>query len=249
MDASADLLGGLPDLLAFLTTGPHPDQVATRLVTGPGRNFDAAIAGILVTDGDNLRVIGRHAYLHADANARYPLWADLPVSHAVREGTVIVLDSARVEDEYADLAEAWNHAPELAGREAIVCGPIISRGMPIGGYFMACDSPPSWQTLDYALLAGCGRALALWLEHVGAPSIDDPTPDRGTPTLTQRQQAIVRHLAAGRTVTAIAATLGCSVSTVKSDLRSISRALDAEGRAGVVRRARELGLTDEPATP
>ena len=248
MDTATDHLGGLPALLAVLGGSPTGDEVATALVEGPGRHFDAAVCSILVREPDEMYVVGRHGYTGTTPQARFPVWGDLPVAQAVREGTVVVCDTGQAEDEFAELGPAWRHTPELAGRATIVCAPITARGISLGGYFLACDSRPTWNSLAFGLLEGVGRSLAMWLEREGLiPAVPSPDAAPEVPDLTPRQVALLRMLAAGRTTAAMAAALGCSVSTVKADLQRIGRLIGISERTALVGRAVELGLLDADA--
>lgn len=237
MTTAGEHLGGLPAFLEFLGTSPTGDEVAAQLVHGPGRVFDAGVGIIVSLEDGALRVVGRHGYTSTHRSVRYPLNRDLPVETSVREGAIIVRASRKAEEEFADLAGAWAHTPELLQRDAIVCAPIITRGVSIGGFFLACDSPPRWDSLGYSLLEGVGRGLALWMAKAHAS-------DGGTqaPALTPRQAAILDQLARGRTTAAIAATLGVSASTVKMEMQRIGRAVGAQGRTAMVAQARALGL-------
>ena len=242
MDSSASYLGGLPDLLASLCTLPSGDEAAAALVEGPGTVFDAGAATILVVDDGDLRVIGRFGYGSTDPDSRYRVADDLPVSRAVREGAVIVSLTAEAESEFADMRDAWRHAPELSTHHAVVSGPIVSNGVAIGGFALHCSTAPTLGSLDIALVDAIGQALALWLAHPGAVDPGATATEGDGPAVTSRQLAVLRLLATGRTTAAIAASLGCSASTVKVEVHRLSRALDAHGRADLVARARQHGL-------
>ncbi len=63
-----------------------------------------------------------------------------------------------------------------------------------------------------------------------------------TDLLTQREEAILAHVASGRSNKEIARELGVSPETIKSHLKRILLKLSADTRAQAVARAMDLGL-------
>ena len=60
--------------------------------------------------------------------------------------------------------------------------------------------------------------------------------------LTTRELEVVRHLATGKPISAIAGSLHVSMNTMKTHLRNIYRKLEVDGRESAVTRAKELFL-------
>ncbi len=66
--------------------------------------------------------------------------------------------------------------------------------------------------------------------------------------LTPREREILRCLAKGYTNREIAEKLYLSVRTIESHRAHIQDKLNVKGRAALQRKARELGLADDPPT-
>ncbi|GAA4257315.1 LuxR C-terminal-related transcriptional regulator [Dactylosporangium darangshiense] len=79
----------------------------------------------------------------------------------------------------------------------------------------------------------------LAVEHRADPNRGDP---EGVPALSARQADVLRRLAARIPVGEIAAELNVSVTTVRTHIRGILRALEVDEPADAIRRAGELGL-------
>lgn len=60
--------------------------------------------------------------------------------------------------------------------------------------------------------------------------------------LTNRELEVVKHLATGKPISAIASTLHVSLNTMKTHLRNTYRKLEVDGRDGAVAKAKELFL-------
>ena len=69
-----------------------------------------------------------------------------------------------------------------------------------------------------------------------------PGPVREAPTLTEREQEVLRCLQTRLTTREITGELYISMNTLKSHLKSINRKLGASSRSDAVARARTLGL-------
>ncbi|HEY0186875.1 MAG TPA: LuxR C-terminal-related transcriptional regulator [Cellulomonas sp.] len=82
------------------------------------------------------------------------------------------------------------------------------------------------------------RVLLAGADDIPAPLRDG---DR-TVDLTERELVVLRHLADGTELAALAVELHVSHNTVKSQVRSVYRKLGVRSRADAVSRARELGL-------
>jgi LuxR family transcriptional regulator, maltose regulon positive regulatory protein len=77
----------------------------------------------------------------------------------------------------------------------------------------------------------------------GARRPDPARGDRATvPDLSPREREVLHQLAARRSTTRLAEDLAVSPNTVRSHVRTLQRKLAAPDRAGIVHRARRLGL-------
>lgn len=107
----------------------------------------------------------------------------------------------------------------------------------------------------YILKEESGAELVRMLEEVlrGRPPLSDSiarrilehlrvNEDPSRPSFTEREQAIVRLLAQGTTVSGTAKVLGISAHTVQHHVKSVYRKLDVHSRAELTRAAIDLGL-------
>ncbi len=90
-------------------------------------------------------------------------------------------------------------------------------------------------------LAAAIRAAAL-----GEPATAEPSPRAAYPTLTTREQAIVRLVVEGRSNDEIGAALAIATKTVEGHLRRVFERLGIESRASLSARAVAEGWLDVP---
>ena len=241
-------LSGMSVLLSAVAQAAHPDEVAAALVKGPGSAYDATSGAILWRRGDQLIVLGLYGYRPSEVEgfAGVNLNEDYPLVRAFLEGEVVIDSTTTVADDYSAMAKPGSRWRALADRleaGSIVSAPILCDGSPIGAYALNCTTDPVWSSLDIAVLDSVSAALGLWLTHPdsGLPVAPGSTPPE-VADLSPRQVAILRMVATGRTNTAIAQTLGVSVSTVKQDLTRAMGHLDASDRTRAAEAAQALGL-------
>jgi DNA-binding NarL/FixJ family response regulator len=72
-----------------------------------------------------------------------------------------------------------------------------------------------------------------------------PGAQETSPSLTQREVTVLRHLAAGDTAERTSHELGISPGTVRKHLENLYRKLGSSDRLGAVIRGRDLGLLRE----
>lgn len=112
-------------------------------------------------------------------------------------------------------------------------------------------SPPVDAARVRSCLAELADVLAIYVAGVQQGAVDarpdaDPDPgSRDAVAFTARQHAVLTLLAQGLTLRAIAARIGFSDSTVRSESLAIYRALEVHDRDHAVARARLLGLLDD----
>jgi DNA-binding CsgD family transcriptional regulator len=68
------------------------------------------------------------------------------------------------------------------------------------------------------------------------PSVD------GVPVLSDRDRELIRHLAAGRSTSQIAAAMSVTSNTTRTRIRRVQGKLAVTGRGRVVNAARDLGV-------
>jgi DNA-binding NarL/FixJ family response regulator len=96
--------------------------------------------------------------------------------------------------------------------------------------------PKSWSAGD---IARAVRMVALGMSIIGP---DRDFPAAGGPALTEREQDVLRLVAAGATNREIAHSLHLSPHTVKEYASALYRKLEARNRAEAVQRAQRLGI-------
>ncbi len=161
-------------------------------------------------------------------------WEAGPLTRWLQQ--VGVVPAVRVED----VMTGWGTEPGLVlehgGRvlHELMVVPLARTGATIASYLLArYERPFDDDELERVrgtqpvLVASHGRFLR--------------PPD---PSLTARQQSVLRLLAEGRTVRAIGSRLGISQSTVDKHVRDLYRRLGTQDRASTIRAAQVCGLLD-----
>lgn len=240
--------GGIPALLEALGRSPHPDEVASALVSGPGSEFGAVSAAVLWAQRAHLAIIGSHGYRpwEADGLQILPVSGGYPLFTAFREGEVIIVNSRDMASQYpgAERPDSrWHRLMERLPDGDHVHAPIVSDGRSVGAYVVSCHTARTWSTLDIARLSAVSHALGLWLSSPdsGFPTEIYDDADRGS-TLSERQVRILELVRDGRTNASIAHALGISTSTVKQELARATELLAVDDRYAASERAVELGL-------
>jgi two-component system response regulator DesR len=96
--------------------------------------------------------------------------------------------------------------------------------------------PKSWPAAD---IARAVRMVALGMSIIES---ETDTPDGPSPALTEREQDVLKLVAAGATNREIAASLYLSPHTVKEYASALYRKLEVRNRAEAVQRAQQLGV-------
>ena len=244
---------GLPQFLRFLNALPAPNAVARALQLGPLAPLDMGAVGIVRLTGETLEVLGTHGYTQEEVDRyfRIPLGVSTPFTRAVEKGEVLIDDMDSLLDTFEALrmdAELWQKIMDRLGKSQAVSAPIVLQGTVIGAFGGITRSKRTWTSQDFALFDGLSAALGLWMTN---PLTELPTPDRlvirsdDCIHLTDRQRRILSLVETGRSNTAIAQSLGYSVSTIKQELQRAMRATRTHDRLQAARRARELQLLPE----
>lgn len=98
------------------------------------------------------------------------------------------------------------------------------------------------------ILKAIAKQPTVFLEYMGGRiteriEINETKNSRGIPIpLTSRELEVVKHLATGKPISAIAGSLHVSMNTMKTHLRNIYRKLEVDGREKAVDRAKALFL-------
>lgn len=238
----------LPGFLRTLATITSADATLEVIMDGPLRRFGAASIALWLERDDAL-ALASACDVPPDFMERCSL---IPIAHGPVSTTymlsevVIASTPAFVDLCREPTADTGTDdvAPSLA-IGSMVFIPIVSRGVSIG--VLGFRSPATLQlnTLDIAYLDGLSALLGLWITHPASPITGplDPPMSAAAPTLiSDRQRTVLQLVLDGHSSAAIAARLGCSISTVKQDIQRAQRQLHSVDRFGAAERAWELGL-------
>ena len=224
------------------------DAYAAAIAEGPLADLGPVSTRIFWRQQSTLHLLGMRGYV-SSPEAGYQsiaLDTDIPLCQAVREGEVVVTVNVGVSEAYAGdagIRDRWIMLHDRFPAGSMICAPIDSRGVMIGGLALITDryEPPSaWQ---FARTQCVCSGLALWMAH----------PDTGIPwsessrvavELSERQRQILRLAAAGNSTTAIARTMDYSSSTIKQEMQRIMRSLGVGTRDDAVAEARRQGLLE-----
>jgi DNA-binding NarL/FixJ family response regulator len=204
-------------------------------------------------------------------------WSSLRTAIDAMDGFTILdaeIDLAQIDGENARVqpdvvilgAETNSSTPETisAIRERFPAGRVVVLGMepaPAGLSELVEQGVAAyllWGDLDLVSLQRCLDAIStsdvvlasrqLIRDRPGAPLIEEAVcAERPPVTLTRRECDILRWLAAGLTQAQIAVTLNASLRTVKRDIASLHRKLDARTPFALGLKASALGLARESA--
>jgi DNA-binding NarL/FixJ family response regulator len=109
------------------------------------------------------------------------------------------------------------------------------------GFVPKSESPESLLAAIRQVMNGIPYVPATLLREIaGLPTTPEPA------SLTERQRAVLRHLATGLSNKLIGRELDLSDKTVKSHVTAIFKALNVINRTQAITRARELGWLDQP---
>jgi DNA-binding CsgD family transcriptional regulator len=217
-------VAALRDFLVLLATAPHPDSVARALAVAGLLPLRATSTAVWAVADRQLTRIG--TYRGPDASELRPLLESVPLTSSDPTARSALSSSI-----------VRSHSPNPAS-PAQLRVPVVSAGIVIGVYAAdGLDDGPLTAD-DILLLETVADATSLWLDHRSA----SPPPGASTSALTRRQQQILMLVLAGSTNASIAATLGCSVATVKVELRAVNRLLGTHDRRGAAANAHDLRL-------
>lgn len=235
-------------LLRLLADAPEPDVVAEALAgVLAGFNPEVVAIGTVRPEQDVLVIAGLHG---VDGQVRHlyasvPLGTDLPATRCVRVNDVVSGPVAQLAQQYPLLTPYLEAVPtSLEGEFATF--PIRFRGAVAAVLGLQLARPLGDPWALRAAVATLTGPLVLWAQLRGllderADSYWSRRPDRPL-AVTARQQQVLDLVRAGRTNAQIAADLGYSVPTVKSELARLCALLGATGRADLAERAARAGL-------
>jgi LuxR family maltose regulon positive regulatory protein len=184
---------------------------------GPRARFmlEPAQIRLMLAQGRNAEVLDRTENVRADVVPRYAveLWLARAAA-AYREGLTYVVREAV--ERAAELAREFRFFRPFLWVPVDVLRPVVAMARP---------------------LLGAEAATSLLAEHQGMfPAAT------GTVTLTDRESAVLRHLASGATVPEIARSFVVAPSTVRTHVSSLYRKLGVSTRPAAIHRAGVLRL-------
>lgn len=239
----------LAAFLRMLADTPDPDAVATTIAQGALSAFRPIVTaiGFVHPEQQILAVVGgfgrgpemRHLY------SAVPLDADIPATVCYRTNTIVTTPSARLAADYPLAAPYMNSGPVPEEGE-FTAFPIRYRGAVIAVLGVEFDHPVPDPWFLRSAVSTISGPLALWAAL--RMQLDDGhdrywsrLPDRPL-TVTERQQRIIALVREGRTNPEIAAEIGFSVPTVKSDIARLRVLLGATSRSDLAARAQRAGF-------
>ena len=190
---------------------------------------------VAVVEGDPLRTLGYRAILgsHRDIELRT---SDVRALLKAPDDEIVLMTTSRGAAFYAAMTALKSARPAA---RVLVVGETnsdldILRALGAGakGYLAANAEPDEFVKAIRALHAGSvwapGRVLAIFIDRVTASTRKVPPPD--VERISQRQQAVLRLLAAGLTNREIAVQLSIGERTVKAHVAELMRKVGAQNR-------------------
>lgn len=235
----------LPSFLSVLRDLPDGNTVAYAMVRGVLGSLDASLALLYVSraDGVTADLVGSYGVGPKETRLYAVVTADmhLPGAETFRTGVEKFLSAAEVADGYPLAAPFFEALPP---RGDIGFIPLLHRGAPIGFLVLGFTGaiPRTWEAR--ATLDAVADATGLWAIAESHRNGDARALESATPPLefTSRQRTILVHMREGKSTRDIATLLGYSPATIKADITALGKLLGAQGRAGILTKARRAGL-------
>ncbi len=242
---------GLPTWLRLLASYPEPHQVMSSLATGPLDAYGACVARLWLVDGMDLVHVAAYGQTREEIE-RYSILPDgvaFAIHESVRTGEPIITDASnRSAGPVAEVdAHFWQGVLDRSAAASVVRAPISHRGTCIGAIGLITQQPWPRDPEARLLLDGVCAALGMWAANPASGAVAAVRASRGLEVtgafiLNPRQRQILLLVRDGLPTSVIASELHLSVSAVKADLQSATRALGTSNRDKAVERALSLGL-------
>ncbi|HEX6888667.1 MAG TPA: helix-turn-helix transcriptional regulator [Candidatus Nanopelagicales bacterium] len=235
--------------LRMLSDLPDPDTVAEAIARGPLSPFQPALVaiGFIRVQRDTLSIVGAFG-LERELRHQYqevPLTADLPATVCYRTNDVVTTPSSRMAEDFP-LVAPYVNAAAVPPDGVATSFPLRHRGAVVGVLGVEVSQPPVEPWYLRSAVSVLSGPLALW--SVLRMQLDDGheaywsrRPTRAL-TVTDRQQQILTLVRQGLTNPQIAAEIGFSIPTVKSELARLSQLFGATSREELAQKAARAGL-------
>ncbi len=239
----------LAAFLRMLADNPDPDTVAASIAQGVLSAFTPIVTalGFIHLERQVLAVVGafgrdpeiRHLY------SAVPLDTDIPATVCYRTNAIVTTPSSRLAVDYPLVAPYVNSGESPQHGEATAF-PVRYRGAVIAVLGLEFDHPQAEPWFLRSAVSTISGPLAMWAalrmrQEDAAHTYWSRRPDRPL-TVTERQQRIIALVREGRTNPQIAAEIGFSVPTVKSELARICELLGATSRSDLAAKAARAGF-------
>jgi DNA-binding CsgD family transcriptional regulator len=164
------------------------------------------------------------------------VWDEHPFGRAARQGKL-----------HSEEVEAIDGSPVSA-----YCLPLLKGDEPIGLLVLTLMPGQPMHKISGDALSAISRITAIWLDGLSlgsaVPAQAGKSPTTPSPeSLTERQLAVLRLMAEGKTNAEIAQEMILSESTIRQETVRIYRALGVSARADASKRAKHLGIIDRLA--
>jgi len=239
-------------LAAFLRTladNPDPDTVAGSIAQGVLSAFQpiVTVIGFIHLDRQVLSAVGMFGIDPEVRNhyAAVPLDTDMPATVCYRTNAIVTTPSARLADDYPVVAPYVNSGPSPEHGEATAF-PIRHRGAVIAVLGLEFARPVAEPWFLRSAVSTIAGPLAMWSAlrmalDDGPDTYWSRRPERPL-TVTVRQRRIIALVREGRTNAQIAAEVGFSVPTIKSELAKLCVLLGAANRSDLATTAARAGF-------
>lgn len=245
-------LGGLPQLIRYVSTYPQPADLLRTLQAGVlGRRGMSAAFLWSLADGARLTRLASIDWPRevAERYAILPLELHVPAVQAVLQDRHQIDDTAGFGSTYLTALDDEFLTPrfdELRATSAINA-PLRHAGSVVGALGFVTTEPWVDDEESRALLDGLSALVGMWMSHPRSGARDtssSPGQRDWSLDFTTRQRQVLRMAGEGKSNSDIARALLISTSSVKQDLQLAMRALRSHDRATAHERALQLGLLD-----
>lgn len=239
------------NLALMVAADPDPNAVARYLGSVTFRDYQATVVTSYIrvpgTESDTVMLVG-HRGLVLDEEVKYTqIQPDfpLPAPDALRHYLPYSMTMAHVAERFPLLGVR----PELSDG-MLLSIPLPVRGITVGAALISLVEQFRWQPTTWQRILAIQAILAMYVrasDHNWTPVRPMSVHTIQRQGLTERQLAVLALVDLGKSTSSIAARLGFSEATIKTDLRRAMHTLQVSDRRQAVARATELGFLDSAA--
>lgn len=240
--------GYVSALIRLVASRPEGRSLARALALGVLAELDVHSISLYRVDFErqNFVSVGSHGVAEHLLSGYETLPTDvpLPIGEVYRTGTMYNASIRTMTREFPASA-GWVEQNEFPDTVEVTILPVFDLGSLNGVIIISTHAPMRWTVQVRNTLETISACFACWLAMESTnPLRPTMQQGRGYLRISERQRRTLQLVAVGHTNAQIAARLGFSEGTVRSDLLRLTRIFRVHGRINLVDAARRSGMLD-----